>query len=118
MDVREANNGVESELLKYMLKIGRFAKDGTLELLPEDQLLEAAIFIKKVRGVTTGGSWYGIMKDENPEREPGEDHCIEYWTSKELMIRCSQGDLIAKEVFKGILRWCCGHSERVLERNL
>jgi len=96
VDIREARTGWERELLKYMTK--------TCDLPPE-KIVEMALALRNVRGVSTGGTWYGKITDEDLEREPGEEDSYEMWTFPELRSRLAQGDPIAREVLRGLWKW-------------
>ena len=55
MDIREARSGVERELLKYALKTVK---------VNADRIVEYALAMHRARSVSTGGAWYGCVRDE------------------------------------------------------
>jgi len=93
VDIRVARAGTERELLKYLVK----AAD-----LPAAQLRECAHSLRGVRGVSTGGAWYGKVRPEDLEREPGEDPEDEIWTFPELADHLVAGDPVARFGIEGV----------------
>jgi len=99
VDIRAAHAGTERELLKYMVK----AAD-----LPPAQLRECADSLRGVREVSAGGAWYGKVRPEDLEREPGEDSETEIWTFPELFDLLPARDLLALKVRRAVDFWIQG----------
>jgi hypothetical protein len=97
VDVRDARAGVERELLKYTLK--------TTGVAPE-RLVEFAMAMRGVRTVSTGGAWYGRVRDEDLLSDAeGVGESIELLTIGALLRLVDSGDSWAQVVKDALDRW-------------
>jgi len=93
VDIREAREGDERELVKYTVKAAT---------LSASQVVEFAIAMSRSRRISTGGSWYGAMSDDDllKEEEPGR-----VVTFEELERAAGRGEVWALEARAGLLEW-------------
>lgn len=67
------------------------------------RLVEYALAIKGTRRISTGGAWYGSVKDEDLEVDASE--AIELLTFQVLLLRAGTGDEWAIAVKKAVDAW-------------
>lgn len=97
VDIREAKDGVERELLKYTLK--------TTDVAP-DRLVEFALAMRGARTVSTGGAWYGRVRDEDLLEDEGDfAETSVLLTFQELLRRVELGDSWAHAVKGAVDCW-------------
>lgn len=96
VDIREAREGAEIELVKYAVK--------TLAL-PDECLVEFAQTMRHARLIGTGGTWRKVKPPEQPSDVP-EEPGWELMTLAGLWRRTQDGESPACEIALALVRWC------------
>lgn len=94
VDIREASEGVERELLKYAAK--------TLDV-PGPRIAEIGTALHRRRRITTGGDWYGRVTDDDLEQDDGPGG--ELWEPELLERKALEGDPWAAQALWAVRKW-------------